>query len=214
MVAKCGRIKMWHWAHMPRTSCDPWWGGETEWHRQWKSAFPEEWREVVHFDEQTGEKHIADVKTPSGLVIEFQHSPLDYEEMVSREAFYQNMIWVVDGDRGTMDPQYFRMGLQSEPWDFCPVVHAVEWWGRSRLLDRWNDATAPVYFDFGQHGLWHLRHFSSDLNAWFFSPLATEWLVEACAQGEPSPLLCVPEEGRDEYVAQWQLKEIDVRDQP
>ena len=90
MVAKCGRFKMWHWAHFPRSSCDPWWGRETEWHRGWKNRFPKDWREVVHIDKRTGEKHIADVATPRGLIIEFQHSPLDYDELVSREAFYQN----------------------------------------------------------------------------------------------------------------------------
>ena len=174
-----------------------------------RAAFPEDWREVVHVDERTGEKHIADVKTPSGLVIEFQHSPLDYEEMISREAFYQNMIWVVDGDRGTTDPGTFRMGLEGEPWDFCPVVHAVAWWGHGRLLERWSDATAPVYIDFGLHGLWMLHHYSREHGGWFFSPLASrEWLVEACRRGGPIPLICVPEEQRQEYIALWDLKRV------
>ena len=55
----------------------------------WKKCFPEEWQEVVHFAED-GEKHIADVKTPSGLVIEFQHSAIKPEEQLSREGFYKN----------------------------------------------------------------------------------------------------------------------------
>ncbi len=95
MIAKCGRIKMWHWAHWPRTSCEPWWGGETKWHREWKGRFPEAWREIVQIDDRTGEKHIADLKTPSDLVIEFQHSPLGDLELLSREIFYEDMIWVV-----------------------------------------------------------------------------------------------------------------------
>ena len=209
MIAKCGRIKMWHWAHWPRTSCDPWWGGETDWHREWKGRFPEDWREVVHVDEHTGEKHIADVKTPTGLVIEFQHSPLDDLELISREIFYEDMIWIVDGDRGTTDPQYFRMGLQSEPWDFCPVVHGVEWWGRGRLLARWSWATAPVYIDFGIHGLWRLHRHSYEHGGRFFSPLASrETLSEACERGEIIPLVCVPEEQREDYVARLRLKEM------
>ena len=118
MVAKCGRFRVWHWAHMPGGSCDPWWGPESEWHREWKSRFPADWREFIHIDERTGEKHIADVKTPFGLVVEFQRSPIDYEELVSREAFYQDMVWVVDGDRGTLNPNYFMMGLSWEPASF------------------------------------------------------------------------------------------------
>jgi hypothetical protein len=46
---------------------------ETEWHRAWKDQFPPEWQEIVHLAGD-GERHIADVKTGDGWVIEFQHS--------------------------------------------------------------------------------------------------------------------------------------------
>ncbi|WDD92819.1 hypothetical protein Bsp3421_002850 [Burkholderia sp. FERM BP-3421] len=75
MVAKCGRVKVWHWAHKGKKPCDPWYESETQWHRDWKDKFPREWQEVVDHDAQSGEIHIADVKTPHGLVLEFQHSP-------------------------------------------------------------------------------------------------------------------------------------------
>ena len=42
-------------------------------------------------------KHIADIKTDSGLVIELQHSSMSLEEMQSRENFYKKMIWIIDG---------------------------------------------------------------------------------------------------------------------
>jgi hypothetical protein len=51
----------------------------------------------MHIDEATGERHIADVKTERGLVIEFQHSQMPVEELQAREAFYGSMIWIVDG---------------------------------------------------------------------------------------------------------------------
>ena len=96
-VAKCGKKVTWHWAHQPNPDCDPWQENETEWHRQWKSQFPDSWQEIVHIDSQTNEKHVADVKTPKGLVIEFQNSPMSSDELQSREAFYDNMIWIVNG---------------------------------------------------------------------------------------------------------------------
>jgi hypothetical protein len=96
-IAKCGQQKLWHWAHSAKEHCDPWWENETEWHINWKAQFPVDRREVVHVDASSGEKHIADVKTRRGLVIELQHSTMSSEEMQSREAFYDRMIWVVDG---------------------------------------------------------------------------------------------------------------------
>jgi hypothetical protein len=56
--------------HIGDKKCDSWWEPETEWHRSWKSNFLDEWQELVLRDKQTGEKHIADVCTDYGLVIE------------------------------------------------------------------------------------------------------------------------------------------------
>ena len=95
-LAKCGSKIAWHWAHHGKLHCDPWWENETDWHRNWKSLFPEKLREIVHFDSSTGEKHVADIKTERGLVIELQHSPMPLEELQSRERFYGRMIWIVD----------------------------------------------------------------------------------------------------------------------
>jgi len=72
---------------------------EGPWHRAWKAKFPFEWQEVVAYD-CAGEKHIADVKRPDGIVIELQNSPMAIEEMNSREAFYgERMIWIVNGEK-------------------------------------------------------------------------------------------------------------------
>lgn len=95
-LAKCGHKVIWHWAHAGKRHCDPWWENETPWHRRWKSYFPEPLREVVHFDQATGEKHVADVKTGNAVVIEFQNSPMDPAELRSREAFYGKMTWIVN----------------------------------------------------------------------------------------------------------------------
>lgn len=95
-VAKCGPRVMHHWAHVARKSCDPWWENETEWHREWKGRFPEDCREVSH-TAPDGEIHRADIKTTTGIVIEVQHSRMTDQERESREAFYRNLVWIVDG---------------------------------------------------------------------------------------------------------------------
>jgi competence protein CoiA len=67
-------------AHRGERFYDLWWEHETEWHRTWKSKFPDDWQEVVIRQDALGEKHIADVHTSHGLTIEFQHSHLRPEE--------------------------------------------------------------------------------------------------------------------------------------
>lgn len=101
-VAKCGEVRVRHWAHKGQRRCDPWWENETEWHRAWKDQFPAAWQEIVHHAGDGG-RHIADVKTGDGWVVEFQHSRIRPEERRSREAFYSRLIWVVDGPRRKRD---------------------------------------------------------------------------------------------------------------
>ncbi|UKT62175.1 competence protein [Pedobacter mucosus] len=72
---------------------------ETPWHRNWKMAFPKSFREIGFFDAATNNIHRADVFTPSGFTIEFQNSPITLVEMESREAFYPNLIWVLNGKK-------------------------------------------------------------------------------------------------------------------
>ncbi|MGL4283688.1 MAG: competence protein CoiA, partial [Eubacterium aggregans] len=96
VIAKCGTRVIHHWAHEARKDCDPWWENETEWHRAWKNLYPNECREISH-TAPDGEIHRADIKTNTGIVIEIQHSAMTDEERVSRENFYGNMVWVIDG---------------------------------------------------------------------------------------------------------------------
>lgn len=72
---------------------------ESVWHKNWKKAFPVEYREKVFCCQQSGELHRADVYTTCGTAIEFQNSPITLLEMQSREAFYPKMIWVLNGKK-------------------------------------------------------------------------------------------------------------------
>lgn len=72
---------------------------ESPWHRNWKLAFPPNFREKSFFSEAQNCYHRADIHTNCGTTIEFQHSPISLEELHSREDFYPNLIWVVDGSK-------------------------------------------------------------------------------------------------------------------
>jgi hypothetical protein len=71
--------------------------GETVWHSDWKKAFPAHYREKTFLNKSEGYYHRADVFTPCATAIEFQNSPITLEELRSREAFYPNLVWVVNG---------------------------------------------------------------------------------------------------------------------
>ena len=157
MVAKCGEVKIWHWAHQGRRVCDSWWENETEWHRAWKEEFPVNWQEVIH-QAENGEKHIADVKTDQGWVIEFQHSHIKPEERRSRDEFYSKLVWVVDGTRLKRDRVQFH-----NAWNYGRHVG-----GNSRirkiftdecaLLRKWGNSMVPIFFDFGDdQNFWWLH---------------------------------------------------------
>jgi len=96
LTAKCGPIKIHHWAHERGSDCDHWWEPMTQWHLDWQNNFAPAWCEVIFRDEQSGEFHRADIHTPKGVTIEFQHSTLSFEELESRNSFYKKLIWVVN----------------------------------------------------------------------------------------------------------------------
>ena len=184
MVAKCGRVKIWHWAHKGNDHCDQWWENETQWHRDWKDNFPIEWQEISHADPITGERHIADIKTPHGLTIEFQHSRLKEEERMSREKFYENLVWVVDGLRGDLDKAYFDMGL-SGPIQRDPLAYQVQWYGRGRFLHNWEEKSAKVFLDFGGENLWRFPFFEPEEKRGMVGPVPKSAFIEDCLRGEP-----------------------------
>jgi len=163
LIARCGDVNINHWAHKGARNCDTWWENETEWHREWKNSFPKEWQEVVHIDEK-GEKHIADVKTEKGWVLEFQHSFIKDDERNSRNIFYSKLVWVVDGLRRKTDRLQFQKVLKES--SKAPVgnvdIRKINFPEESRLLKEWMNCKVPVFFDFGEF---------SKSTIWFLLPL-------------------------------------------
>ena len=208
MIPKCGRYVRWHWAHKSRAACDPWREPETEWHLNWKDCFPLEYQEVVHIDEKTGEKHIADVTAASGVVVEVQHSPIAEEELRSREEFYGDMFWIVDA-RNLFG--YFALGTSRDLVTWDPMAYGFQWISRSRLLKKWSVARKTVYLDtlfrnsytpfvethFANHVLWRLLEFNPDNGLGSIAPVPSDWVVKAVLDGTPVPLMrCERSEAR------------------
>lgn len=94
VIPKCGQVNSHHFSHLSTENCDPWHEHMTKWHMDWQNMFPENQREVII--DRGGVRHVADVLTSSGHVIEFQHSPISATEIDQRERFYGSMVWVFD----------------------------------------------------------------------------------------------------------------------
>ncbi len=190
MVSKCGEVKVWHWAHYRKRTCDHWWENETEWHRKWKSRFPEDWQEIVHTSE-SGEKHIADVKTEQGWVIEFQHSFLKPEERHARNNFYQRIIWIVDGKRRKRDRlQFIRALNEGGAINEKPPVLKMPA-NECTLLQEWSDCHVPVLFDFGED-----TYFNQSVL----------WCLLPCSSKEVAYITLIQREG---FIALHNSKEAD-----
>jgi competence protein CoiA len=171
---------MWHWAHKGRLLCDPWWENETEWHRAWKDQFPADWQEIVHHSGD-GERHIADVKTGDGWVIEFQHSHIEPDERRSREAFYPKLIWVIDGTRRKRDESQFLNAFN----DGLPVgAFRRAFSDRCVLLREWGGSNAPILLDFGGEALWWLVARSTD-GSMYVLPYSRARFMESHRGGAP-----------------------------
>lgn len=155
LIAKCGEIVEWHWAHTS-ADCDHWSEPETEWHSKWKECFPLECREV------TVGMHRADVLI-AGQVIEFQHSPISASEIRERKNYYGSLTWVIDGrgfrgrflvNRPKQDAAAFKKKYFSHDqgeWLFNWLHPKRSWFQGSDIGD--------VLIDFG-----HIEYWDSNAN--------------------------------------------------
>ena len=228
MIAKCGQYVRWHWAHKASITCDPWHESETDWHRYWKDAFPADCQEVVHVDDRTLEKHIADVMTPGGFVVEVQHSPITEHEALSRERFYKNMIWIVDARHLV---GWFFVGVAHDLASCSPMMYQIEWWGTSKLMEKWSNSRVHVCFDVMNSAiehenddgklwflpretivsaqkrfLWRLLNFDVNDKIGYIAPVQAEAVIEAVMDGICPPLHECKEE--DTWRYRRELREV------
>jgi competence protein CoiA len=181
VIAKCGRIRIWHWAHKA-AACPANKEPETPWHREWKLQFPDAWQEVVQIGAD-GSRHIADICSSFGQVVEFQNSHIDLTEREAREAAYGKLIWVVNGTRLKQDkPSFFNhlitkkmVGHLRAVFEFNATV--------STITRRWRNSNCVVYFDFFEPVLWRMN---LEKVGWksFLEPVQKSEFIRAILSGE------------------------------
>jgi competence CoiA-like predicted nuclease len=173
VIAKCGEIKIHHWAHEAGAAdCDPWGEPETLWHRRWKESFSADCREIVIGS------HRADIKTPTGWIIEFQNSTLSPAEIREREQFYRRMIWIVNGD-----------GWAEKHFHFRRIAGAVYRPNRTPTRFRWKYprktwqvAKRPVFIDLDEETLLLLKKVHHDLPCGGWGILTNRWALKEWLQ--------------------------------
>jgi hypothetical protein len=191
LVARCGTKNVHHWAHRGRRHCDHWWENETDWHRAWKKEFSPDWQEIPARDAE-GELHIADVKTPDGLTIEFQHSAIKPDEVIKRTKFYDQVIWIVDATRRPTDAKQYAQMLRFDGIDIH-TVHVEE----TRLLKEWGSLGRIVGFDYGGDSLCLLTA-AQGRRRYLFDFSKAEFVM-SIIEGKPLPRVQFGEPVRSRY---------------
>ena len=144
LIAKCGKIKIWHWAHQNLLECDHWWEPISQWHLDWQNLVEPQYREVVIGN------HRADIQLSNRQVIELQKSTMTEEEVNERELFYEDMIWIFEGskflERFKMYHKISKVGNE----------YVKFYWKRPRNYI--GVATKRIYIDFGDKVLKVMNH--------------------------------------------------------
>jgi hypothetical protein len=144
MVAKTGDLIVWHWAHRAENpECGL--SGESEWHLTWKSLGLDGTQEIVSGN---GLRR-ADVLSPAGFAVEFQKSPLSWQEVRDREADWEyRLVWVVETHSGVRTGRITMPDPWTLTWWRCPATVSS--------MVRKDGGGCRVFLDLGDdHGLFY-----------------------------------------------------------
>ena len=90
-------------------------------------------------------------------------SNITNEERFSRNNFYKNLVWIVDGLRRKRDKDQFFKALKDGVQVIASPVLIKIYSDESRLVQEWKDSNVPVFFDFGEdERIWWLMSFKED----------------------------------------------------
>lgn len=151
VVAKCGDINAWHWAHRAGPDCDKWSEPTTNWHRNWQRYLATLGARIEVAIGADGVRHRADAVLRNGFVVELQHSGISPAEIAEREDFYKRMIWVFDVTEAYAADRFNireRQGFDSFRWKQPRKAVAF--------------ARAPVRLDLGSGEVFRLKAMRPD----------------------------------------------------
>jgi len=179
VVAKCGAIVTHHWSHLAGSECDPWAEKIGPWHLGWQNLIDPQSVEVVL------PPHRADIVGNEQVVVELQHSPISGDEIIAREAFYGNMVWLFDA---TERFDFVKTGRRTF-FSFLRTKHIPL-------------CTKPVFLDFGGM-IVQVEQFSDDMSKLhgYGVTRTPEWFVNRFLSSKLRPEARVPAATSDK--ARW-----------
>lgn len=135
VTQKRGALVAHHFAHKSKGFCDRWYSGKTSrWHNEMQSLFPEHNREVVVWNTEHTEYHIADAVCSIGtkpFVFEFQHSVIPREDFIARTNSYTELgygtVWIFDFCYSKSQKTIFYTNIPDSGW-----VNII-WPGKDRV---------------------------------------------------------------------------------
>ena len=201
MIAQRNPTGNWNWVHQSEGACDSWCETDTAWRIEWMRQFPVAFREVIDVKQGTNQKHFADVKTDSGLVVVFRNNPfIRRRELIARERFFDSVVWIVNCTSSEEITNIFYSGLSWEPTNLDPLQYHLHSWGLDGDLGVWADANSDVLFDFGDQMhlgtefLWHLDSCSPISKSGKASVVSRKSFVRACIAGTTIPAAAIARE--------------------
>lgn len=159
VIAKCGYINAWHWAHAQNLSCS-FNKQETDWHLFWKSLFNSDFVEVKKGN------HVYDVLLPNMDAFEFQNSSIKPEEIISRQNNGVTVNWIVNGMSFSDN---FKIRKRGKVFDFYKRKYintnyeTFRWkWPRKT----YKYMNMPILFDFGYNAFLLKRNYNEMRSGW------------------------------------------------
>ena len=180
LVAKCGKIRAFHWAHKNKLQCDDWMEDDNEWRDSWLNEFEDDWQESLI--DRGGVSHFADSETDKNTIILLHQSRLTPEIIREREDFYRTPVWIFNAGLHKQDVSRFLKAFEKD-WIRYPKIQNIknpflmisEFHVENVFRKEWLSARFPVFLDYSTAKDVQGKPFSEKLNEiWYLTPFKVQ----------------------------------------
>ena len=146
MIAKCGSIRIHHWAHKKGAHCDEWAEPENAWRLNWLKAFEGFRQEEII--KQGNESHFVDVLTENGTPILFRQKAPSSDDMAKMESFFRGLIWFANMGASIRACKAFEKAMIEQFITESEIKNVWLCSCEKGIPAAWLDAKYPVFLDF------------------------------------------------------------------